>query len=67
MDEIISSFYGDRETLIKLVIQSILTYAMTYFHIPGGILENIEWMCAYFWWGLFDSGNGCQASSENFK
>ncbi|XP_075473411.1 uncharacterized protein LOC142504428 [Primulina tabacum] len=43
---------GGIETLIKFVLQSILTYAMSCFHIPKAICEAIERECANFWWGM---------------
>lgn len=41
-----------KETLIKVVIQSIPTYAMSCFHIPTSICEAIERECGNFWWGI---------------
>ncbi|XP_075521554.1 uncharacterized protein LOC142554762 [Primulina tabacum] len=43
---------GGKETLIKSVLQSIPTYAMSCFHIPKAINEAIERECANFWWGM---------------
>ena len=40
-----------KEVLLKSVIQSIPTYMMSLFAIPEGILNEINSMCARFWWG----------------
>lgn len=40
-----------KEVLPKSVIQSISTYMMSLFAIPEGILDDINSMCARFWWG----------------
>lgn len=43
-----------KKTLIKSVLQSILTYAMSCFHIPTSICDAIEKVCSNFWWGIKD-------------
>ncbi|XP_075499798.1 putative mitochondrial protein AtMg00310 [Primulina tabacum] len=48
---------GGKETLIKSVIQSIPTYAMSCFRISTSICEEIERACANFWWGVDDGKN----------
>ena len=40
-----------KEILLQSVIQSIPTYMMSLFAIPAGILDDINAMCARFWWG----------------
>ncbi|XP_074356646.1 uncharacterized protein LOC141696400 [Apium graveolens] len=40
-----------REVLIKVVIQTMPTYLMSYFKIPRAILDKIHGMVARFWWG----------------
>ncbi|KAK6131702.1 hypothetical protein DH2020_034499 [Rehmannia glutinosa] len=40
-----------REILIKAVIQSIPTYAMSCFRLPDNILHKIQSMAAQFFWG----------------
>lgn len=42
---------GGKETLIKSILQSIPTYAMSCFRIPTGVTEEIERACSNFWWG----------------
>ncbi|KAM6591280.1 hypothetical protein CsatA_013885 [Cannabis sativa] len=39
-----------KEILLKTVIQSLPTYAMSVFLIPLGICEDIEKLMASFWW-----------------
>uniref|UniRef100_A0A803QIZ4 Reverse transcriptase domain-containing protein n=1 Tax=Cannabis sativa TaxID=3483 RepID=A0A803QIZ4_CANSA len=48
-----------KEILLKTVIQSLPTYAMSVFLIPIGICEEIEKLMASFWWKTSSSkGNG---------
>lgn len=42
---------GGKKILIKAVIQSIPTYAMSCFHIPITILKEVERLTTSFWWG----------------
>lgn len=37
--------------LIKTVIQAISTYTMACFRVPVAVCNNIEKVCARFWWG----------------
>ncbi|XP_057793037.1 uncharacterized protein LOC131009639 [Salvia miltiorrhiza] len=48
---------GGKEVLIKSVLQSIPTYAMACFRLPGGVCSDIERACSNFWWGEKDIGN----------
>ncbi|CAL1374304.1 unnamed protein product [Linum trigynum] len=40
-----------REVLIKSVVQAQLSYAMSVFKIPEGILEQVHSLMTTFWWG----------------
>ena len=40
------------EVMIKVVIQSIPTYSMSVFHLPIGLIKDIEAMIRKFWWGI---------------
>lgn len=48
--------WAGKEDMIKSVIQAIPTYNMSIFHIPEGIVAEINSMIARFWWGL-ENGN----------
>ena len=40
-----------KEVLIKAVAQSIPTYSMGVFQLPGKLCDELDAMCARFWWG----------------
>jgi ribonuclease HI len=40
-----------KETLIKSILQSLPTYAMSVFKFPAGLLEDLTKMVRDFWWG----------------
>ena len=40
-----------KEILIKAVVQSILTYTMGVFQLPVKLCDELNAMCARFWWG----------------
>lgn len=42
---------GGKEVLIKAVAQAILVYTMSSFKLPRGFCDDINSMCASFWWG----------------
>lgn len=48
---------GGRETLIKVVIQVVPTYATACFRISSTICQEIEKMTANFWWGTKKKGS----------
>ena len=39
-----------KEVLIKAVAQSIPTYTMSVFQIPLKLCDELDAMCAKFWW-----------------
>lgn len=40
-----------REVLIRLVIQAILTYTMSGFNLPKGLVKELEVLIWKLWWG----------------
>ena len=44
-----------KEILIKAVAQSIPTYTMGVFQLPMKLCEELNAMCARFWWGQIDN------------
>ncbi|KAK2649869.1 hypothetical protein Ddye_017358 [Dipteronia dyeriana] len=42
---------GGKEVLIKAVIQAILSYTMSIFRLPKGLVDEIQRLIARFWWG----------------
>lgn len=43
-----------KEILIKVAVQSILTYIMSYFLLPSSLHHELESTIANFWWGQND-------------
>ncbi|KAK3228886.1 hypothetical protein Dsin_000767 [Dipteronia sinensis] len=43
-----------KEVLLKAVIQLILSYSMSLFQLPRGLLQEIQKLCNRFWWGSND-------------
>ena len=46
---------ADKEITIKEVVQFIPTYPMSVFHLPIGLLKDIEAMIQKFWWGCSEN------------
>ena len=44
-----------KEILIKAVAQCIPTYTMGVFQLPMKLCEELNAMCARFWWGQIDN------------
>lgn len=42
---------GGKEILIKTIVQVIPTYTMSCFKLPSGLCDEINKLCAKFWWG----------------
>ncbi|KAL5776767.1 hypothetical protein ACOSP7_009693 [Xanthoceras sorbifolium] len=42
---------GDKEILIKAIVQSIPVYSMNLFRIPVSFIRDLHRMAANFWWG----------------
>ena len=43
-----------KEILIKAVAQSIPTYTMSIFQLPLKLCDELDAMCAKFWWGRWE-------------
>jgi hypothetical protein len=41
-----------KETLIKSILQSLPTYAMSVFKFPAGMLEDLTKVVRDFWWWM---------------
>ena len=44
-------FRPGKEVLIKTVAQSIPTYTMGVFLLPAKLCDDLDVLCARFWWG----------------
>ena len=55
-----------KEVLIKAVAQSIPTYTMGVFQLPVKICNELNSMCARFWWGQTDSERKIHWKSWDF-
>ena len=53
-----------KEVLIKAVIQAIPTYTMGVFQLPVKLCEELNALCARFWWGQV--GNGRKIHWKNW-
>ena len=42
---------ASKEILIKAVAQSIPTYTMSVFQLPLKLCDELDALCAKFWWG----------------
>lgn len=48
---------GGRDVLIKAILQTIPSYAMSCFRISSSIFGDIERVCNNFWWGMISESN----------
>ena len=44
-----------KEILINAVAQSIPTYTMSVFQLPLKLCDELDALCAKFWWGQMDN------------
>ena len=54
------------EVLIKVVAQSIPTYTMGVFLLPAKFCNELNALCARFWWGQTDDERKINCKSWNF-
>ena len=55
-----------KEVLIKAVTQSIPTYTMGVFQLPGKLCDELGAMCARFWWGQVGEERKIHSKSWSF-
>lgn len=46
---------ASKEVLIKAVAQSIPTYIVSVFQLPMKLYDELDALCAKFWWGQVGS------------
>ena len=57
---------AEKEVLIKVVAQSIPTYTMGMFQLPGKLCDNLDAMCARLWWGQIGEERKIHQKSWSF-
>ena len=58
--------HAGKEVLIKVVAQSIPTYTMGVFLLPAKFCNELNALCARFWWGQTDDERKINCKSWNF-
>ena len=58
--------HAGKEVLIKVVAQSIPMYTMGVFLLPAKLCNELNALCARFWWGQTDDEQKILWKSWNF-
>jgi len=58
-------FQAGKEVLLKVMVQTILTFAMSCFKLPTGLIQDIERLIRKFWWG--QRGDQCKIHWKNWE
>ena len=54
-----------KEVLIKAIVQAIPTYTMGVFQLPVKLCDELNSLCAKFWWGQVGNENWAESSNRS--
>ncbi|XP_012448822.1 uncharacterized protein LOC105772009 [Gossypium raimondii] len=59
--------YGDKEIFIKVILQSLPTYAFSIFLAPRGVLEDMQSKMSRMWWTSKEKGKAVEKPSYTWS